>query len=101
MIISVILPCYNTSNYLSTCITSILNQTYNKLELIIVNDGSTDNSENIIKNFSSIDPRIKYLYQSNSGQGSARNLGLKVAKGDYILFVDVVAGIIGVGLVDD
>lgn len=86
--ISVIIPVYNSEKYLSACIKSILNQTYPNWELIIVNDGSTDNSAKIINRFISIDKRIKQIYQKNSGPGIARNIGIKEASGDYIVFVD-------------
>lgn len=86
--ISVIVPVYNVSKYLSNCINSILNQTYDDFELILVDDGSTDNSLNICNEFAKIDSRIIVLTKLNGGQGSARNLGLENAKGNYIVFVD-------------
>ncbi|MCL6471333.1 MAG: glycosyltransferase [Firmicutes bacterium] len=84
--ISVIMPVYNREKFLSDAIKSILNQTYKNFELIIVNDGSTDNSEDIILSFT--DPRIKYIKQENGGVAAARNKGLDNAQGDFILFHD-------------
>lgn len=83
---SIIVPVYNVEKYLKKCIDSILNQSYKEFELIIVNDGSTDESEKIIDKFN--DNRIKVIKQSNQGLSVARNNGLKKAKNDYILFVD-------------
>lgn len=84
--ISVVIPCYNGENFIEKCIKSISAQTYNNLEIIIVNDGSTDNTETIIRNFS--DNRIKYIYQKNAGEAAARNTGIETATGEYIGFVD-------------
>ena len=86
--ISIIVPVYNTSAYLEKCIDSLLNQTYRNLEIILVNDGSTDNSGEICHRYAHIDPRVIVLYEENAGLSAARNLGLSVAKGDYIAFVD-------------
>lgn len=90
MLISVIVPVYNTGKYLKKCVDSILNQTigFNNLELIIVNDGSSDDSDSIIKEIINKNNKIKYFSKENGGQGSARNLGLKHATGEYISFVD-------------
>ena len=84
--ISIIIPVYNCEKYITKCIESLLNQTFKDLEIIIVNDGSTDNSEKIIKNYK--DPRIKLINKKNGGQSSARNIGLDTAYGEYIGFVD-------------
>lgn len=86
--ISVIIPIYNSSNYLPTCIQSVLNQSFNDFELLLINDGSTDNSIKISEEFAQKDQRIKLFSQKNGGQGSARNVGLKNANGNYIMFVD-------------
>lgn len=83
---SLIVPVYNIENYIEKCIDSILKQTYNNFELIIVNDGSTDSSLNKISRFT--DDRIKILNKENGGLSSARNYGLKYVTGDYIWFVD-------------
>jgi len=85
-LISVIMPCYNAQNYIAAAIESVLAQTHQRLELIIINDGSTDASEKVIQEFS--DHRIRYFYQNNSGQCIASNFGLKEANGDYIKFFD-------------
>lgn len=87
-LVSIIVPVYNNSKYLDKCIKSIINQTYKNLEIILVNDGSTDNSDKIIKSYTKKDSRIKTIYQKNAGQSAARNQGLKIATGDYISFVD-------------
>lgn len=86
--ISVIIPVYNAENFLKRCINSVLDQSYQNLEIIIVNDGSTDSSLNILKEFSKKDNRIVLLNQDNKGVSSARNRGLKLATGDYITFLD-------------
>lgn len=86
---SIIVPVYNTEEYLQRCLDSILNQTYNNYEIIIVNDGSTDGSKEIIKSYISKYPdKIIVVNKKNGGLSSARNKGVKKAKGDYILFVD-------------
>lgn len=85
--VSVIIPVFNAEKYLTKCIDSVLSQTYTGLELILVNDGSTDQSENIINSFIH-DNRIVYLKQENKGVSAARNLGLSRASGEYIIFVD-------------
>lgn len=86
--ISIIVPVYNVEEYLSNCIYSILNQTFKNFELILVNDGSTDNSLDICKHYKNIDDRICIIDKKNGGLSSARNAGLDIAKGDYIGFVD-------------
>ena len=86
MKISVIIPIYNVEKYLSRCLESVINQTYKNLEIILVNDGSTDNSSKIIQQY--YDPRIKIINKINGGLSSARNAGLKICTGDYITFVD-------------
>ena len=86
--ISIIVPVYNAEKYLNQCIQSILNQTFSDLEVILVDDGSKDNSFEICKEFQKIDSRIKVLNQENKGAGAARNVGLAIAKGEYIGFVD-------------
>lgn len=87
-IISIIVPIYNVGKYLPTCIESILNQTFKNFELILVNDGSTDNSGVVCDDYAKKDTRIKIIHKSNGGVSSARNAGLYVAKGEYIGFVD-------------
>ena len=87
-LISIIIPVYNAEDYLDKCIQSVLQQDYENYELILVDDGSTDQSSNIISGWASKDRRIRFLHKENGGQSSARNLGLDQAKGTYISFVD-------------
>ena len=86
--ISIIVPVYNVEKYLEKCLKSIISQTYKNLEIIVVNDGSIDNSLEICKKFEKIDKRIKVIDKENGGLSDARNAGLKIATGDYIGFVD-------------
>lgn len=86
--LTIIVPIYNTENYLSECIDSILNQSYKNIELILINDGSTDNSGFICDEYSKRDKRIKVIHTENRGVSHARNIGLSIAKGEYITFVD-------------
>ena len=87
-LISIVIPVYNAEKYLEQCLNSIKNQTYKNFEVILVNDGSDDNSENICKSFSEEDARFKYFTKSNGGAPSARNFGLDNVTGDYITFID-------------
>lgn len=86
--ISIIVPVYNAVNYLSRCVDSILNQQFADFELIIVNDGSTDDSLAVCESFRRKDSRVLVINQDNAGVSSARNRGIKVAKGDFICFID-------------
>ena len=86
--ISVIVPVYNVEKYLPKCIESIINQTYKDLEIILVDDGSTDSSGNICDMFGQKDSRIKIVHKENGGLSDARNTGLDVCTGEYIGFVD-------------
>ena len=86
--ISIIVPVYNVEKYLSKCIDSILNQTFNNFELILVDDGSTDSSIQICDEYRMKDKRIKVIHKQNGGLSSARNAGLDIALGKYIGFVD-------------
>ena len=86
--ITVIVPVYNVEKYLSQCLENIIHQTYTNLEVICVNDGSTDNSKNILVNYTKIDKRIRIIEKENGGLSSARNVGIKAATGDYIHFID-------------
>lgn len=88
MLISIIIPVYNTGNYLQECIDSVVQQSYINLELIFINDGSTDNSSDILAKAAKVDSRIKIIEQNNSGLSAARNRGLGEATGDYIMFLD-------------
>ena len=86
--ISIIIPIYNTERYLSDCLDSVINQTIQDIEIICVNDGSTDNSAQIIEEYALKDNRIKVLHKENGGQTSSRRAGLELATGEYIGFVD-------------
>ena len=86
--ISVVVPVYNVEKYLKECIDSIINQTLEDIEIICVNDGSTDSSLEILNNFAEQDNRIKVITQSNQGLSAARNTGIKYANGEYISFID-------------
>ena len=87
-LISVIVPCYNQAQYLDECLQSVLEQTYQNWECIIVNDGSPDNTEEVVKKWTEKDPRFKYLKKENGGLSSARNAGIKAAQGEWILPLD-------------
>lgn len=87
-LISIVIPIYNAEKYLEECLNSIKNQTYKNIEVIMVNDGSKDNSETICKRFSEDDTRFRYFTKVNGGVSSARNLGLDNVKGEYITFID-------------
>ncbi|MCE2612432.1 glycosyltransferase [Flavobacteriaceae bacterium D16] len=87
-LISVIVPVYNVQDYLKNCVESILCQSYTNIELILINDGSQDNSPQICDEFKKNDCRVIVVHKINEGQGSARNVGLKTATGDLICFVD-------------
>lgn len=86
--ISVIVPVYNVEKYLSQCLDSIIHQTYKNLEIILVDDGSTDSSGLICDNYSQKDKRIKIIHKCQGGLSAARNAGLKIATGEYISFID-------------
>lgn len=86
--ISVIIPVYNCEKYIKKCIKSILNQTYKDLEVIIIDDGSKDNSLDICNKLMEEDCRLKVIHQENQGVSSARNKGIEIAQGEYIVFVD-------------
>ena len=86
--ISVIVPIYNTEKYLKRCFDSILSSTYENLEVILVDDGSPDNSGKICDEYAARDSRIRVIHKKNGGLSSARNAGLDIATGDYVTFVD-------------
>ena len=86
--VSVIIPCYNAEKTIDKCLKSVLNQTYTELEIICVNDGSTDDSLNIIKKYAIQDPRVHIINKKNEGVSLARNAGIKIATGKYIEFLD-------------
>lgn len=87
-LISVIVPIYNTSKYLPKCIDSIINQTYSNLEILLIDDGSKDNSLNICKDYEKKDNRIKVFHKENGGLSDARNYGIDVCVGKYLIFID-------------
>ncbi|MDR1123958.1 MAG: glycosyltransferase, partial [Elusimicrobiota bacterium] len=86
--ISIIIPVYNTGRYLPRCLDSVLAQTFKDFEVIAVNDGSSDNSANILADYAKKDSRIKVITQANQGQSMARNNGLKAARGRFVYFID-------------
>ena len=88
MLISVIVPVYNVEAYLGECIDSLIHQTYETLEIILVDDGATDASGAICDDYARRDGRIKVVHQPNQGLGGARNAGIEVAQGAYISFID-------------
>ena len=85
---SIVIPIYNVEEYLSFCLDSVRNQTYSDLEIICVDDGSTDHSAHIARMHATLDPRIRVLSKENGGVSSAKNAGMRAAKGDYLLCVD-------------
>ncbi len=87
-LVSVIIPIFNVEKYLRRCVNSIIKQTYKTLEIILVNDGSTDNSGKICESYKSSDSRVHVIHKENGGLADARNQGMDIARGDYILFVD-------------
>ena len=87
-LVSVIVAVQNVEDYLDDCLTSLLNQTFTDMEIICVNDGSTDNSLNILNGYASKDDRIKVFSKENGGPGPARNYGLDHACGEYVFFLD-------------
>lgn len=84
--VSIIIPAYNASEYIKNCLDSCIKQDHDNVEIIVIDDGSTDNTRDIVKSYS--DRRIKYLYKENGGSASARNLGIRNSSGDYIIFLD-------------
>lgn len=86
--ISIIIPVYNSEKYIEKCLNSVLNQSYKNLEIICINDGSTDNSEEIIKKYKKIDKRIILFNKNNSGVSDTRNFGISKSSGNYIMFLD-------------
>ncbi len=86
--ISIVIPVYNVEKYLHQCLKSVINQTYKNLEIICINDGSKDNSLNILNEYLKKDNRIIIVNQKNSGVSSARNKGIRLSTGDFISFID-------------
>lgn len=88
VMVSIIVPVYNVEKYLKECVNSIINQIYWNLEILLIDDGSSDNSGNICDQFARLDQRIKVFHKSNEGLGLTRNYGLSLSKGKYVMFVD-------------
>ena len=86
--VSVIIPVYNVEKYISKTVESVINQDYSNVEIILVDDGSPDNSNKIIDEMARRDHRIVCIHKENGGVSSARNAGLKIAKGEYVTFID-------------
>lgn len=86
--VSVVIPVYNVENYLEKCINSVISQTEKDIDIVLVDDGSTDNSPNICDKFATSDSRINVIHKKNGGPSSARNEGIKAAKSEYIMFLD-------------
>lgn len=86
--LSVIVPVYNVEKYIAVCVDSVLNQTFEDFELLLINDGSTDFSGNICDSYLAIDKRVRVFHQENRGVSSARNVGIQNAKGDFLCFID-------------
>ena len=86
--ISVIIPVFNAEKYLRRCLDSVLSQTYENLEVILVDDGSTDNSGSICEEYAVIDKRVRVFHQVNAGVSSARNQGISLVSGEYLTFLD-------------
>ena len=87
-LISVVIPVYNVEKYLQRCVTSVTEQSYSNLEIILVDDGSVDNSGAICDDFAKKDKRIRVIHKENEGLGLTRNVGIKAATGNYICFID-------------
>lgn len=88
MMYSIIIPVYNTEKYINKCVSSVLNQSYDDFEIIIVDDGSESQCAKYLDEYSKNDFRIKVIHQKNKGLGGARNTGIKYAIGDYLFFLD-------------
>ena len=87
-LISVIVPIYNVSRYLERCMESLLHQTYKNIEIIMVDDGSPDDCGKKCDRYAAEEPRIKVIHKKNAGLGRARNSGLEIAEGEYVMFID-------------
>ena len=86
--ISVIIPVFNSSLYLDHCLSTVVNQTLKDIEIILIDDGSTDDSLNVIKNYAKKYNNIKYTSKENEGQAIARNIGIQMSSGEFITFID-------------
>ena len=88
MLVSIIIPVYNVEKYVKRCFKSVSEQTYQNIEIIVVDDGSTDSSGKLCDEFSRAEKRAVVIHKENGGLSSARNVGMKMAKGEYITFLD-------------
>ena len=86
--ISIIIPCYNVEKYIKQCLESVVNQTLKDIEIICINDGSTDSTLEILREYENRDNRIKVISKQNSGYGASMNIGLETAKGEYVGIVE-------------
>lgn len=86
--VSILVPCYNSEKYIDKCINSILHQTLDDVEIICINDGSTDNTLKVLQNFEKNNPKIRVVDKKNSGYGASLNLGFSISKGEYIGIVE-------------
>ena len=89
-LVSVVIPIYNVEKYLDRCVSSVVNQTYRNLEIILVDDGSPDNCPAMCDAWAERDSRIRVIHKKNNGQGMARNSGMDIATGKYIFFFDLI-----------
>src|SRR5690348_244427 len=87
-LVSIIMPCFNAGRWLAEALESCLEQTYSEIEICCVNDGSTDNTSDILEQFAKKDARLRFCSQANSGLCDARNQGVTMSRGDYFLFLD-------------
>ena len=87
-LLSVIVPCYNVAQWVEKCVASITRQTYKELEIILIDDGSTDNTPSLLDSLAAQDKRIRVIHQKNQGSSITRENGLKASKGAYVTFVD-------------
>ena len=85
---SIIVPVYNVEKYINECLSSLINQTYKNIEIVVINDGSSDNSLSLIEEYSRIDDRIRVIDQKNIGLGNSLNVGIENSEADYKLLVD-------------
>ncbi len=87
-LVSIIIPAYNVAPYIEKCVKSICNQSYSNIEVIVINDGSTDDTDCVVRKISEIDNRIRYFSRDNAGVSATRNFGIEQSKGEYLIFVD-------------
>ena len=88
IMLSIVIPAYNVERYLNRCMESVLSQSYRDLEILLINDGSTDGTGALCEEFAKRDSRIIYVEKQNEGQAAARNMGIRMARGEYLTFLD-------------